>query len=172
MFLQSCLNSPPVSQMYSAPQFLHGIWYTSSPCSSSSTLSLGCTNRRLMVVFLLVPVCDFFLYTLDFTLPSSFLVNFASKKGMLLFSSSFRVKMMLHCSYVVVNSLPFLCVPGNLHDPHIWEGVKIVDKEPNRRIQHIKEAIWIRKARTPINRDEGNYELSHVYDDVIQRTQY
>ena len=34
-------SSLPVSPMYSAPQFLHGIWYTSSPCSSSSTLSLG-----------------------------------------------------------------------------------------------------------------------------------
>ena len=30
-----------VSPMYSATQFLHGIWYTSSPCSSSSTLSEG-----------------------------------------------------------------------------------------------------------------------------------
>ena len=29
-------SSLPVSPMYSAPQFLHGIWYTSSPCSSSS----------------------------------------------------------------------------------------------------------------------------------------
>ena len=28
-------SSLPVSPMYSAPQFLHGIWYTSSPCSSS-----------------------------------------------------------------------------------------------------------------------------------------
>ena len=53
-----------------------------------------------------------------------------------------------------------------------WEGVNIVDKEPNRRIQHIKEAIWIRKTRTPINRDEGNYELPHVYDDVIKRHRY
>ena len=53
-----------------------------------------------------------------------------------------------------------------------WEGVNIVDKEPNRRIRHIKEAIWIRKARTPINRDEGNYELPHVYDDVIKRHRY
>ena len=44
-------SSLPVSPMYSAPQFLHGIWYTSSPCSSNSTLSLGCTNRRLRVVW-------------------------------------------------------------------------------------------------------------------------
>ena len=45
------LSSLPVSPMYSAPQFLHGIWYTNSLCSSSSTLSLGCTNRHLRVVW-------------------------------------------------------------------------------------------------------------------------
>ena len=44
-------SSLPVSPMYSAPQFLHGIWYTSSPCSSSSTLSLECTNKHLRVVW-------------------------------------------------------------------------------------------------------------------------
>ena len=48
-------SSLPVSPMYSAPQFLHGIWYTSSPCSSNSTtswgMSLGCTNKRLRVVW-------------------------------------------------------------------------------------------------------------------------
>ena len=53
-----------------------------------------------------------------------------------------------------------------------WEGVNIVDKEPNQRIRQIKEAIWIRKDRTPINRDEGNYELPHVYDDIIQHHRY
>ena len=44
-----------------------------------------------------------------------------------------------------------------------WEGVNIVDKEPGRRTQQVKEAIWIRK----INRIEGSHELPHVYDDVI-----
>ena len=51
-----------------------------------------------------------------------------------------------------------------------WEGVKIVDKEPDRRIRHIKEAIWIRLEH--INRDKGNYEVYHVYDDVIHRHRY
>ena len=45
-----------------------------------------------------------------------------------------------------------------------WEGVKVVDRR--RRI--VKEAIWMRKTKTVINRDEGNYELPHVCDDVIQ----
>ena len=30
----------------------------------------------------------------------------------------------------------------------------------------------IRKTTTPINRDEGNYELPHAYDDVIKRHRY
>ena len=61
---------------------------------------------------------------------------------------------------------------GFLDVPDSSVGVNIVDKEPNQRIRQIKEAIWIRKTRTPINRDEGNYELPHVYDDVIKRHRY
>ena len=52
----------------------------------------------------------------------------------------------------------------NVHSFPVYDVV--LDKEPNRRIRHIKEAIWIRKTRTPINRDEGNYELPHVYEEV------
>ena len=48
------------------------------------------------------------------------------------------------------------------------EGAKIIDKESNRRTRQIKEAIWIRKTKTPKNRDDGNYELPHLYDDVIR----
>ncbi|KAK2176307.1 hypothetical protein NP493_672g01011 [Ridgeia piscesae] len=48
-----------------------------------------------------------------------------------------------------------------------WEGAIIIEKEPNRRTRQIKEAIWIRKTKTPTNRDEGNDQLPHVYDDVI-----
>ena len=107
------LCSIPVSPMYSAPQFLHGIWYTSSPCSSSSTLSLGCTNRRLRVVLgRMAVVTPHFISTryilssctLYFTLPSTIVLNFASKKGMLLFYSSSRVKMKLP-----VGSTVFIC---------------------------------------------------------------
>ena len=43
-------SSLPVSPLHSAPQFLHGIWYTSSPCSPSSTLSWK-TNTHLRVVW-------------------------------------------------------------------------------------------------------------------------
>ena len=45
VFVQSCLSSFCISPIYSAIQFLHGIQCTSSPCSSSSTLSVGSTSR-------------------------------------------------------------------------------------------------------------------------------
>ena len=48
-----------------------------------------------------------------------------------------------------------------------WEGAKIIDKDPNKRTRHVKESIWIRKTKISMNRDEGNYELPHMYDDVI-----
>ena len=37
-----------------------------------------------------------------------------------------------------------------------WDGVKFIDKEPNRRTRQIKEAIWIRKTKTAKNRDKGS----------------
>ena len=30
-----------------------------------------------------------------------------------------------------------------------------------------KKVIRIRKTKTPMKRDEGNYELPHVYNDII-----
>ena len=50
-----------------------------------------------------------------------------------------------------------------------WEGAKIIDKERNRRTRQLNEAVWIRKTKTPMNRDEGSYELPHVYDIVLCR---
>ena len=41
----------------------------------------------------------------------------------------------------------------------------MVDRESYRRKRHVKEAEWIRKTEAAINTDEGNYELTHVYDD-------
>ena len=48
-----------------------------------------------------------------------------------------------------------------------WEGAKIVDKESNKRRRHVREAIWIRRTEGAINRDQGCYELSHLYNTVI-----
>ena len=45
----------------------------------------------------------------------------------------------------------------------------MVDSESHRRRRLVKEAKWVRKTKTAIKQDEGNYELPRVCDDVIQR---
>ena len=49
-----------------------------------------------------------------------------------------------------------------------WEGVSFVDRESDWRTRGIKEAIWIRKTKNSMNRDEGRYRLSHIYDDLLK----
>ena len=51
-----------------------------------------------------------------------------------------------------------------------WEGTKVIDIECNRNARWIKEAIWIRKTTPVMNRDEGGYRLSHVYDGLLTKT--
>ena len=54
-----------------------------------------------------------------------------------------------------------------------WEGAKVIDKDSNKQTRWIREAIWIRKRGAQvINRDEGTYSLSHVYDQLLQRTSH
>ena len=48
-----------------------------------------------------------------------------------------------------------------------WEGARIIDRESHRTTRQVKEAIWIRRARNTMNRDEGAYNLSHVYDSLV-----
>ena len=48
-----------------------------------------------------------------------------------------------------------------------WEGARVIDREDNRRIRWIKEAVWIRKSTPVMNRDEGGYRLSHVWDHLF-----
>jgi uncharacterized protein YjbK len=48
-----------------------------------------------------------------------------------------------------------------------WNNIKIVAKESDLRTRQIKEAIWIRKEKSPMNRDEGAYKLSHTYDTLL-----
>ena len=52
-----------------------------------------------------------------------------------------------------------------------WKGAKIVDKESDRQSRWIREAIWIRRAAPVMNRDEGGYQLSHLYDPLLCRKQ-
>ena len=44
---------------------------------------------------------------------------------------------------------------------------KILGKEQNRKKRNIKEAIHIRREANTMNRDEGNHQLSHAYDNFI-----
>ena len=56
---------------------------------------------------------------------------------------------------------------GELVTALVSVKLKMVDKESNRTTRQMKEANWIRKTTTTVNRDEGNYELLHMYDDSI-----
>ena len=48
-----------------------------------------------------------------------------------------------------------------------WEGTKIVDRESDLRARQMKEAIQIRRQRSTMNRDEGAYRRSHIWDPVF-----
>ena len=48
-----------------------------------------------------------------------------------------------------------------------WEEARIVGKESDRFKRWIKEAITIRKQGNIMNRDEGQYNLTHVFDDLL-----
>ena len=47
-----------------------------------------------------------------------------------------------------------------------WKEAKVIGTEENKR--WIKEAVEIRKRRgMTMNRDEGQYQLSHLYDEFL-----
>ncbi|CAH1239251.1 UMOD [Branchiostoma lanceolatum] len=47
------------------------------------------------------------------------------------------------------------------------QGAEVIDREDNRRTRWIKEAVWIRKTAPVMNRDEGAYKLSRIWDSVL-----
>ena len=47
-----------------------------------------------------------------------------------------------------------------------WENAKVIDREADKAGRLIREAIWIRKTNN-MNRDEGSYQLSHVWDKLL-----
>ena len=47
-----------------------------------------------------------------------------------------------------------------------WESAKIVEKEIEYLARGIKEVIYIQKLPN-LNRDEGRYHLSHLYDNLL-----
>ena len=51
-----------------------------------------------------------------------------------------------------------------------WGDAKVIGKEENRYKRWVKEAMEIRKRKgSTMNRDEGQYNLSHVFDEFLQR---
>ena len=49
-----------------------------------------------------------------------------------------------------------------------WDQAKVIDREGNKGDRWIKEAIHIRKEQDKsMNRDEGSYQLSHIYDNLF-----
>jgi len=52
-----------------------------------------------------------------------------------------------------------------------WDQAKVVDRESNRMDRWIKEAMHTRKEQdNSMNRDEGSYQLSHIYDRLFAAT--
>ena len=64
----------------------------------------------------------------------------------------------------------------SLKDNHIinWDSATILARDDNRSTRWIRESIWIRRRakfdnhKYLMNGDEGAYQLSHLYDDLIQ----
>jgi len=48
-----------------------------------------------------------------------------------------------------------------------WDSAEVFTREAQRQTRWIKEALWIRKTPTCMNRDAGSYQLSHTWDQVI-----
>ena len=51
-----------------------------------------------------------------------------------------------------------------------WDKAKVVNREAQRQTRWLKEALWIRKTPSCMNRDTGSYQLSHTSDQVISRS--
>ena len=48
-----------------------------------------------------------------------------------------------------------------------WDKVKIVAREEQERTRLIKESIEIAKHANSMNRDQGNYQLSVIYQSLL-----
>jgi hypothetical protein len=53
-----------------------------------------------------------------------------------------------------------------------WDEAQVIDQESNKTTRWLKEAIWIRSRGTnTMNKDEGAYKLSRIYDQLITKRQ-
>ena len=50
-----------------------------------------------------------------------------------------------------------------------WEETKTIAREDDFRKRGIREALRIRKQGKCMNRDEGRYQLSHIYDSLLKQ---
>ena len=48
-----------------------------------------------------------------------------------------------------------------------WSGVKSVVSDSNDFTRRIKESIWIKRLKRPMNRDDGAFRLSRIYHKLI-----
>ena len=52
-----------------------------------------------------------------------------------------------------------------------WNEATIIARDSDKTTRWIREAVKIRQeSQGVMNRDEGTYQLSHVYDDLWRRT--
>ena len=52
-----------------------------------------------------------------------------------------------------------------------WYVAKVIDSESDKTTRLVKEAIWIsKKGKNTLNKDEGAYKLSNIFDQLIQTT--
>jgi len=52
-----------------------------------------------------------------------------------------------------------------------WDCANVIDGESNRMDRWIREAIHIRKEQDKsMNRNEGSYQLPHIYDYLLSAT--
>ena len=52
-----------------------------------------------------------------------------------------------------------------------WDAAKVVDSESDKTPRWVKEAIWIRrKGKNTLNKDEGTYKLSNIFDQLFHTT--
>ena len=57
---------------------------------------------------------------------------------------------------------------NNLNHVPDWDSAKVVCKESNLLDRQILESITIRRTEENMNRDEGAYQLSHAYDNLLR----
>ena len=73
------------------------------------------------------------------------------------------------CSQSLVERNKSAITDHVMQENHVidFDNVKVLDREDNRKLRCIKEAIWIRCKKDNMNRDQGGHQLHHCYDDIL-----